>query len=1128
MKNVHAPVKDNKCEDCHLRHGLVTKLVLKKDGNELCFTCHAKDKLGLSKAHVHTAVKSGQCVALPQPARLQVRAPAHRRRRARSATSATTRPTTSSRSSTRCCRRAGAWPATRPRLGPAGPAREGREGALPRLPPGVGRSPSRRRTAATRWSRCRARRATIRTAPRRPKLLKSERARAGRAPSSARPATPATERGEAVRRDAEGRRAVRDVPRRRRHQGQGQGAAPAVQGRRVPALPQSARVGEPGAAPKRKGNALCVTCHTEKGGDRRLQARARGRATRGCLSCHVAHSSDTRASCSPRRAGPLCGTCHAKTKEAVAEGEDAARAGRSGRVHRLPRPARLERQGHPEDRMDRVCYACHTDAETKFAKTYTHKPVRDGDCASCHQPHGSDTPKLLKARGVEALRVVPRGPDEAARRRREARAVRRGHVPDVPRPAREQRQGHGRRQPRRRSAAACHAEVEGAGRQGEDQAPAGRRRRVHGVPQPAPDAAPRAAAGEGGGPVPHLPQDAQGAMGGGRRALTGREGLPALPQAAFVRREAAAGQPVSTLCASCHDVGHRGVRRRAPADRPGADAVRALPRRARLEGSEVLQGQRSTRRSPEVVPGLPPRAAGRRPSEGTTMRCASDDRLRLGGRCSWRCRPPARGQQNPYRLKEPNQQKLCLGLPHRLRAEAEEAVRPHGGADRRVLGLPRPARLVAREAALGRPGRRSARRCHDSVDPRQGEEHPQGGRRGRSARSATTRTPRTTRANLVAKGNDLCVSCHKDVGEAVKKAKFKHSPVAQGCVTCHAPARLRQGRAPAEDRRARALRELPQARRRRVRGAPHEVPGRQGVLHVVPRPARLRPAGAAARTRCTRRSPAAPAASATRRRTPPRPFATKRAGLRAVQGVPQRHGERRRWRSHACTGRWPTRQGCVNCHNPHASKHAEAGEGGPAALCGSCHADTVERIAALTVKHAPVDGRHVPGLPFAPRLERRVPRRPAVGQRALHDVPRLLAALGPPDRREGGRPEEQEPARRLPELPQGARHRVQAHAARGDERGAVHAVPQAVREVDAMKKALCRPPCSRPPSSSATCTLTAAEGARFRYLASVYVDEKDVGLNLPEGVACDANGAARRRRHRQRPPAPLHVPGRVG
>ena len=54
MKNVHAVVKEKKCEDCHIRHGMVPKNVLKKTGNELCYTCHAKEKLGLSKPHVHS------------------------------------------------------------------------------------------------------------------------------------------------------------------------------------------------------------------------------------------------------------------------------------------------------------------------------------------------------------------------------------------------------------------------------------------------------------------------------------------------------------------------------------------------------------------------------------------------------------------------------------------------------------------------------------------------------------------------------------------------------------------------------------------------------------------------------------------------------------------------------------------------------------------------------------------------------------------------------------------------------------------------------------------------------------------------------------------------------------------
>src|SRR4030042_2921468 len=50
MKNVHKVVKERKCEDCHLRHGLVPKLILKKEGNEICYPCHSREKIGLNKS----------------------------------------------------------------------------------------------------------------------------------------------------------------------------------------------------------------------------------------------------------------------------------------------------------------------------------------------------------------------------------------------------------------------------------------------------------------------------------------------------------------------------------------------------------------------------------------------------------------------------------------------------------------------------------------------------------------------------------------------------------------------------------------------------------------------------------------------------------------------------------------------------------------------------------------------------------------------------------------------------------------------------------------------------------------------------------------------------------------------
>src|SRR3990172_5700030 len=67
MKDVHPVVKEKKCEDCHLRHGIIPKLILKKEGNDLCFACHGKEKIGMNKPSVHTALKTGKCTLCHNP-----------------------------------------------------------------------------------------------------------------------------------------------------------------------------------------------------------------------------------------------------------------------------------------------------------------------------------------------------------------------------------------------------------------------------------------------------------------------------------------------------------------------------------------------------------------------------------------------------------------------------------------------------------------------------------------------------------------------------------------------------------------------------------------------------------------------------------------------------------------------------------------------------------------------------------------------------------------------------------------------------------------------------------------------------------------------------------------------------
>ena len=50
-----------------MRHGLVPKLILKKEGNEVCYQCHSKEKIGLNRKHIHSAVARGKCTACHNP-----------------------------------------------------------------------------------------------------------------------------------------------------------------------------------------------------------------------------------------------------------------------------------------------------------------------------------------------------------------------------------------------------------------------------------------------------------------------------------------------------------------------------------------------------------------------------------------------------------------------------------------------------------------------------------------------------------------------------------------------------------------------------------------------------------------------------------------------------------------------------------------------------------------------------------------------------------------------------------------------------------------------------------------------------------------------------------------------------
>jgi DmsE family decaheme c-type cytochrome len=313
----------------------------------------------------------------------------------------------------------------------------------------------------------------------------------------------------------------------------------------------------------------------------------------------------------------------------------------------------------------------------------------------------------------------------------------------------------------------------------------------------------------------------------------------------------------------------------------------------------------------------------------------------------------ARSQQNPYRLKEPDEKKLCItchtDFEQKLKnrfvhtpvrsGECSGCHDPHVSAHGKLLSAD-PNQICAG--------------CHDSVITKDAKSAHKPVADGQCS---TCHDPHASEnsANLKAKGSDLCFTCHKELGDSVRKARFKHSPVEQGCSTCHA--------AHASNESVRLLKTA--------------VPAVCLNCHKPDTPSfqarhMKYPVGQASCTSChdphgsnqaallldNVHAPLSGGGGCTQCHEPPdspTPFATKQRGFELCKGC---HADMVNTTMAKRQLHWPAvdQRGCVNCHNPHASKQEKLLKAATPQLCTSCHADTMKRIGGIAVKHAPVDG----------------------------------------------------------------------------------------------------------------------------------------------------------------------------
>lgn len=122
-----------------------------------------------------------------------------------------------------------------------------------------------------------------------------------------------------------------------------------------------------------------------------------------CIACHSPHHAKDPQFLLVEKQPQLCFGCHTETKQ------DFSRPFRHRVEQGLVRCTDchnqhggfLTKQLRATAAQDQVCFKCHTDKTGPFA--FEHVPVKTEGCVSCHTPHGSTNPRLLKRSQINLL-----------------------------------------------------------------------------------------------------------------------------------------------------------------------------------------------------------------------------------------------------------------------------------------------------------------------------------------------------------------------------------------------------------------------------------------------------------------------------------------------------------------------------------------------------------------------------------------------------------------------------------------------------------------------------------------------------------------------------------------------------
>ena len=150
-------------------------------------------------------------------------------------------------------------------------------------------------------------------------------------------------------------------------------------------------------------NDKCLACHKKNHEITGYKASKHARQSLSCSDCHNIHRSAPMTRLLPQRASNLCISCHTEQKTDF-----------SKPFHHRVREGAMECNDchEPHSGIDRrmnrssfsgqeMCVRCHTEKQGPFV--FEHAAVRIRGCEGCHEPHGSNNPKMLVRSTMTAL-----------------------------------------------------------------------------------------------------------------------------------------------------------------------------------------------------------------------------------------------------------------------------------------------------------------------------------------------------------------------------------------------------------------------------------------------------------------------------------------------------------------------------------------------------------------------------------------------------------------------------------------------------------------------------------------------------------------------------------------------------